>query len=115
MKAAEKRQEQINGQHGQNPDLNEESTSASDESLSSTTEMTDFETENGTDLATAQEKTSSLKVPWDDLDIVFWFSQFENHLENAGVKAQWTKRMILQRQLDPRIQVDCKDILAKKK
>ena len=78
-------------------------------------EVIDFDKFDGTDQKDAQSKVSGLKIPWDPEDIKFWFSQLENHLENAGVHSQWTKRMVLQKQLDPSVQADCKDLLQKKK
>ena len=75
--------------------------------------MPNFEKDDGTDASDAQSKTSTLKLPWNE-DLIFWFSQFENLLETAGVKAQWTKRSLLHKQLDSKLQDDCRDLLVKK-
>ena len=80
-----------------------------DSDSDSEAKMTEFDQENGTDASDAQQKTSGLKVPWNQADLEFWFVQFENHLESAGVKAQWTKRNLLHKQLDPKVQEDCRD------
>ena len=92
----------------------EEINSDSDSEFHESLTMVDFEKEDGTDASDAQTKTSTLKLPWNK-DAIFWFSQFEAHLENAGVKSQWLKRITLHKQLSTEQQDDCMDILKKKK
>ena len=64
--------------------------------------------------ATAQQKTVSLKVDFDRQDVKFWFQQLGMHmLSTAGVKDQWTKRLLLHKQLPVDIVAKVKDLLRK--
>ena len=95
----------------------ENGSSGSDNDSGSSSEeenMADFEKEDKRDAADAQSKTANFKLPWND-NLPFWFSQFESHLENAGINSQWSKRIVLHKQLDSKKQDDCEDLLIKKK
>ena len=50
---------------------------------------------------------------FDPTDLEFWFSQVEMHAAMAGAGKQWTKRMILHRQLPQYVIDEIKDILRK--
>ena len=58
----------------------------------------------------AHSKVSNLKLDFDRTDIKFWFQQLEMHLSTAGVKAQWTKRLLLHKQLPADIIGEVKDL-----
>ena len=45
--------------------------------------------------------------------IKFWFAQLEMHLTTAGVGKQWTKRLLLHKQLPSDIVNELKDLLRK--
>ena len=63
--------------------------------------MVNFEDENAEDGKDMHQKLYQLKLKreFDRNDLLFWFGQFESQLEEIGVKAQWTKRRALDRQL----------------
>ena len=77
--------------------------------------MVNFDEEDKADEATAQQKTANLKLDFDKEDVEFWFAQLEMHLATAGVKAQWTKRLQLHKQLPPEVVAELKDLLRKSK
>ena len=43
----------------------------------------------------------------------FWFQQLEMHMQTAGIKAQWTKRLLLHKQLPKDVVAEVKDLLRK--
>merc|ERR1711951_337508 len=77
--------------------------------------MVDFDMEDGADADTAQAKMSGLKLDFDRNDVEFWFNQLEMHLQTAEIKAQWTKRLLLHKQLPPDVVNEVKDLLRKNK
>ena len=77
--------------------------------------MVNYDVDEGVDDKDAQSKTSSLKLDFDRTDVVFWFQQLEMHLQTAGIKAQWTKRLLLHKQLPPDVIAELKDLLRKDK
>ena len=86
-----------------------------DESGSGGGIMVDFEVEDAADADTAQAKVSSLKLDFDRTDVEFWFNQLEMHLQTAEVKSQWTKRLLLHKQLPSDVVAEVKDLLRKNK
>ena len=74
---------------------------------------TPFDKENKDNEATAITATANLKLDFDRSDVDFWFSQLEMHLQTAGVGKQWTKRLLLHKQLPQDIVAELKDILRK--
>ena len=54
----------------------------------------------------------TFKVDYDPTDVRFWFNQLEMRMQLAGVKSQWTKRLLLQGQLPYNIVADMKDIFS---
>ena len=85
-----------------------ESLLAEDESIAI---MVDFEKEDGTDGEKAMEKLSTVHCPFDQSDLDYWFSELENQLEVIEVKAQWTKRMALQKLLPLEVKAEVKTLL----
>ena len=75
--------------------------------------MATFQDEDGTDENASWTQLSNLKLDFDRGDIKFWFSQFEMHLTTAGIKKQWSKRILLHKQLPPDVIAETKDILRK--
>ena len=75
----------------------------------------EFDVENGADEADAQKLTATLKLDFDRSDVDFWFTQLEMHLHTAGVRAQWTKRLLLHKQLPADVVAEVKDLLRKSK
>ena len=73
--------------------------------------MTDFDKENGTDGDKAMEKLSTVVCPFNMEDLDFWFSELEGQLEMIEIKAQWTKRMALQRLLPVEVKEEVKTLL----
>ena len=72
--------------------------------------MTEFQSENGEDGATAMDNLRSVQCPFNKEDIEFWFSQLEGQLEVISIKSQWLKRIALQRFLPVEIQSDVKSL-----
>ena len=77
--------------------------------------MVDFDMEDAADATEFQSKLSNLKLDFDQSDVEFWFEQLEMHLFSAGVKSQWTKRLLLHKQLPVNIVQEVKDLLRKNK
>ena len=77
--------------------------------------MVNYDAEDKVDEKDAQSKTSNLKVEFDRADVKFWFQQLEMHLSTAGVNAQWTKRLLLHKQLPKDVIAEVKDLLRKDK
>ena len=75
--------------------------------------MTSFEYKNGEDVTGWETKLQNLRLPLDREDISFWFSQLEMHLQNAGVKKQWSKRIKLHQLLPDGVMPEIKDLLRK--
>ena len=75
--------------------------------------MVKYDTASGDDPTNIFSQTSGLKVEWDEDDPRFFFSQLEMLMQSAGVVNQWTKRILLQRQLPRRITDQIKDLLRK--
>ena len=65
--------------------------------------MVNFDQENGTDLEKVHIKIQNVEQEWDHTDVPFWLQQLEFQLELTGVKSQWLKRLITQRQLPQNI------------
>ena len=74
--------------------------------------MEDFETENGIDGEKVMDKLGSIKCEFTKDDIEFWFTELETQLEVIEVKAQWTKRIALQRFLPAEIKQEVKSLLV---
>ena len=93
---------------------NEDETSIADSEISELLAddiMEDFDVENGTDGKEALTKLGSVKCDFSKDDIEFWFTEFETQLEVIEVKAQWTKRIALQRFLPAEIKEEVKTLL----
>ena len=72
-----------------------------------------FDTEDLDNEATALAQTANLKLDFDRTDTAFWFNQFEMHLATAGIKKQWTKRLLLLKMLPKDVVDETKDLLRK--
>ena len=77
--------------------------------------MVNYDVDDGVDDKDASHKTSNLKLEFDKTDVKFWFCQLEMHLNTAGIKSQWTKRLLLHKQLPSEIVMELKDLLRKDK
>ena len=77
--------------------------------------MVKFDQENGTDLEAVHTKIQNVEQEWDHTDVLYWLQQLEMQLELSGVKSQWLKRLIAQKQLPQEIQKELKWILSKDK
>ena len=75
--------------------------------------MVNFDENDAADDDKAQQKTSNLQVEFDKSDVRFWFSQLEMHMSTAGVNRQWTKRLLLHKQLPKEVIAELKDLLRK--
>ena len=75
--------------------------------------MVNFYQENGTGLEGVHQKIQNIKQDWDHTDIPYWLQQLEIQLELTGVKSQWLKRLITQKQLPQEVQKELKWILSK--
>ena len=75
--------------------------------------MVNFDENDAADDDKAQQKTSNLQVEFDKTDVRFWFSQLEMHMSTAGVNRQWTKRLLLHKQLPKEVIAELKDLLRK--
>ena len=73
-----------------------------------------FDVQNGTDGAKAQEQASQIKLPFDREDISGWIDRLEIRLEFATVKSQWLKRVCLENMLPADIYHCIKDLCAKR-
>ena len=67
------------------------------------------------DLEEVHTKIQNIEQEWDHTDVPFWLQQLEFQLELTGVKSQWLKRLITQRQLPQNIQKELKWLLSKNK
>ena len=74
-------------------------------------QVEDFDLENGTDGDKVMDKLGSIRCEFTKDDIAFWFTEFETQLEVIDVKAQWTKRIALQRFLPAEIKQEVKTLL----
>ena len=72
-----------------------------------------FETDNTADADNVMAKMAGLQLEFDPQDLEFWFGQLEMHMTTAGVGQQWTKRLILDRNLPKYVKDEIKDILRK--
>ena len=77
--------------------------------------MSNYDATDAADDDGSLQKTSNLKVDFDRSDVEFWFQQLEMHLTTAGIKAQWTKRLLLHKQLPNDVIAELKDLLRKDK
>ena len=77
--------------------------------------MVNFDQENGTDPEEVHTKIQNVEQEWDHIDVPLWLQQLELQLELTGVKSQWLKRLIAQRQLPKNIQKELKWLLSKNK
>ena len=77
--------------------------------------MVNFDQENGTDPEGVHTKFQNVEQEWDHTDVPYWLQQLEMQLELSGVKSQWLKRLIAQKQFPQEIQKELKWILSKNK
>ena len=86
-----------------------------DDSSNDSIMAANFDTENETDGDKVMDKLSGIQCPFNKSDINFWFTEFECQMEVIEVKAQWTKRVALQRFLPIEIKEDVKTLLQLQK
>ena len=55
------------------------------------------------DLEEVHTKIQNIEQEWDHTDVPFWLQLLEFQLELTGVRSQWLKRLIKQRQLPQNI------------
>ena len=72
-----------------------------------------FETEDAADETGAWGQVNNLKLEFDRSDVEFWFNQFQMHLATAGIKKQWSKRLLLHKMLPQDVVEEVKDLLRK--
>ena len=75
--------------------------------------MVAYDAEDKDNETTAITATANLKIEFDRSDVDFWFTQLEMHLQTAGVGKQWTKRLLLHKQLPADVISELKDLLRK--
>ena len=75
--------------------------------------MVAFDREDAEEPKDVMGQLSGLKLEFDQEDVDFWISQLELHMATAGVKRQWTKRLLLQKHLPVHVWSEMKDILRK--
>ena len=76
--------------------------------------VVDFEDENTEDGEKALEYSRTLKMEFNQSDIAFWFTQIENEMFTCTIKSQWMKRVVLVKNLPPKVQCDVKSLLVLK-
>ena len=76
--------------------------------------VVDFEDENGQDGDKALEYSRTLVMEYNPDEVEFWFTQLENEMYTCTIKSQWMKRVVLVKNLPPRIQADVKSLLILK-
>ena len=74
----------------------------------------DYDAATGVDPDDIHSKTTSIKIHWNPAKVRFYFAQLEMQMETAGVKSQWQKRLLLQRNLPPEIIAELEDLLIQK-
>ena len=73
--------------------------------------MAEFDVENGQDGASALQDLKSVQCPFDKEDIEYWFTEFELQLTMIDIKAQFTKRLAIQRFLPVEVRHEVKALL----
>ena len=76
--------------------------------------VVDFEDENGQDGEKALDYSRTLTMPFCQEDITFWFTQLENEMFTCTIRSQWMKRVVLVKNLPPKVQMDVKSLLVLK-
>ena len=77
--------------------------------------MVNFQDEDATEDSDVMTKSQSIKLEFDHSDVEFWLTQIEMHMATAGIKRQWTKRLVLDMNLPQSVKAQMKDILRKDK
>ena len=76
--------------------------------------VVDFEDENEQDGEKALEYSRTLSMEYNPDEVEFWFTQLENEMYTCTIKSQWMKRVVLVKNLPPKIQADVKSLLILK-
>ena len=76
--------------------------------------VVDYDTATGTDPEDVYTRSQHIKVAWDSAKVKFYFTQLEMQMETAGIKSQWQKRLMLQKNLPPNIISELENLLIQK-
>ena len=95
---------------GQGGDSDDESGGA-DESEA----MADFDTTNGEDPKELLGRLHQITLAYDKDDVPRWINRLEIHMESYGVEAQWSKRIVLERNLPVEVQSQLNELFDKRK
>ena len=75
----------------------------------------DFDVENGADPTDMVGKLHQITLEYDPGEVLSWINRLEIKMESYGIKAQWSKRIVLEANLPRLIQKDLSELLNKRK
>ena len=77
--------------------------------------MVDFDAENKDDAAEVAGKLYQIKLTYDDKYVLRWINRLEIQMETYGVASQWSKRIVLENNLPPKVENELNDLFQKRK